>query len=206
MELTYFDFGLGGRAFSIRCALNHAGVDFKDNRLKFPEYQKLKAEGHFPTGVPVLKMADGRTFIQSISILRYAGKLSGLYPENPVDALACDMICETANEMMANAPQDSDSEKKKKAREEYAAGKMKAYMSIISKAVQAAEGKWACGNNFSIADLAILFFTGSLMSGNFDFVPASYLDDYPVLKELHGNIKSHEIVTKWLAKVEASKS
>jgi|TARA_B110000008_G_C16758515_1_gene479623 glutathione S-transferase len=205
MELTYFDFGLGGRAFSIRCALNHAGVDFKDNRLKFPDFQKLKAEGQFPTGVPVLKMADGRTFVQSLAILRYAGKLAGLYPEKPVDALACDMICDTANELMANAPQDSDQEKKKKGREEYAAGKMKAYMNILSKAVEAGGGKYACGNDFSIADLAILFVTSSIMGGNFDYIPASYMDDYPLLKELDGIVKSHEVVTNWLAKVEASK-
>ena len=40
MELVYFDFGIGGRAFGIRCALHAAGVDFKDTRIKFPEYKK----------------------------------------------------------------------------------------------------------------------------------------------------------------------
>ena len=66
-------------------------------------------------------------------------------------------------------------------------------------------GKYACGNDFSIADLAILFFTSSIIDGNFDYVPASYMDDYPVLKELDGKVRSHEVVTNWLKKVEASK-
>ena len=46
MELTYFDFGFdSGVFYSLR--LNHAGVDFKDNRLKFPEYKSLKKKGIF---------------------------------------------------------------------------------------------------------------------------------------------------------------
>ena len=61
-------------------------------------------------------------------------------------------------------------------------------------------------DEFTIAGLAILFVTSCIIDGNFDYVDTKYIDNFPVLKKLHERIKEHDVVTKWVAKVdEASK-
>lgn len=205
MELTYFDMGIGGRAFSCRVALNHANVEWKDNRIQYPDFIAAKKGGKYPTGLPILKMPDGKEYSQSVAILRYAGKLAGLYPKDPFKAFVCDSILDTVSDLMGKAPQDSDQEVKKKLRGEYAAGRMKSYMTQLTNMVEGTDGKYCVGDELTIADLQLLFATGSIATGNFDYVPSDYLDDFPKLKELNTLISEHEIVTKWVKKVEASK-
>jgi len=57
--LVYFD--LMGRGEPIRLLLNHAGVQFKDERFTFEEWPKIK-----PTAVggslPNIRFEDGTTF------------------------------------------------------------------------------------------------------------------------------------------------
>lgn len=72
---------------------------YEDKRISFPEFGALKASGVFPFGsVPVLDI-DGERFAQSCAILRYVGKLAGLYPEDPVAALRVDMALDSIEEL-----------------------------------------------------------------------------------------------------------
>lgn len=72
---------------------------FDDKRIPFPEFGALKAAGAFPFGsVPVLDIGTER-FAQSGAILRYAGKLAGLYPVDAVAALRVDMAIDTIEEL-----------------------------------------------------------------------------------------------------------
>ena len=114
MELTHFDSSVGSRAFGIRVCFNHAGIDWKDNRVSYQDFIAAKKEGKFPTGLPILKLVNGREITQSCAILRYAGKLCGLYPEDPLKAMVCDSILDTLTDLMAKAPQASSPEEKKK--------------------------------------------------------------------------------------------
>lgn len=53
----------------------------------------------FPFGsMPVLDIGEER-FAQSGAIIRYVGKLAGLYPEDPVAALRVDMVIDTMEEL-----------------------------------------------------------------------------------------------------------
>ena len=205
MELTHFDSSVGSRAFGIRVCFNHAGIDWKDNRVSYQDFVAAKKEGKFPTGLPILKLVNGREITQSCAILRYAGKLCGLYPEDPLKAMVCDSILDTLTDLMAKAPQASSPEEKKKLREEYAAGRMKSYMSQLTSMVEAEGGKFCLGNELTIADLHLIFVTGCIATGEFDYVPAEYLDGFPKLKELNTTIMQHAIVTKWMTKLEESK-
>ena len=69
-------------------------------------------------------------------------------------------------------------------------------MKNLTDAVQSSSGKYACGDEFTIADLAILFVTSCIIDGNFDYVDRKYIDNFPVLKELHERIKEHDVFTK----------
>jgi len=98
-ELLYFDGA--GRAETIRIALHAGGVDFTDTRFG-KDWPTIKPTT--PLGsVPVLKV-DGVMHCQSVALARYAGKLGGFYPEDPVQALIVDEAIESLNELMAVAP------------------------------------------------------------------------------------------------------
>ena len=103
-ELVYFD--LTGRGEAIRILLSAAGVDFKDTRYTFAQWPEIKPT--IPLGqLPVLKI-DGKDYVQSIALTRYAGKLAGWYPSDPLAALKCDEAAETMSEMMAKIPHVSN--------------------------------------------------------------------------------------------------
>lgn len=77
IQLIYFNFG--GRAESIRLTLHVGGVAFDDVRITEEEFRSSKAEGKYPFGsVPVL-IVDDVTYAQSVGILRYVGRLGGMY-------------------------------------------------------------------------------------------------------------------------------
>ncbi|CAM9638873.1 unnamed protein product [Ectocarpus fasciculatus] len=94
--LHYFDDP--GRAEATRVALAYAGKDFQDNIMGFPEYDACKWAGK---GLPVLEM-DGAEYTQSTALLRYAGKLGGLYPDDALAALKVDEIVMIGEDVMAN--------------------------------------------------------------------------------------------------------
>ncbi|CAN0135872.1 unnamed protein product, partial [Ectocarpus sp. 13 AM-2016] len=95
---TLHYFGLPGRGEATRVALAYAGTDFVDNTMGFPEYGACKWAGK---GLPVLEMDDAEYF-QSTALLRYAGKMGGLYPDDALAALKVDEIVMIAEDVLTN--------------------------------------------------------------------------------------------------------
>ena len=124
----------------------------------------------YPLGqLPVLTLPDGRLITQSVAIARYAGKLSGLYPSDPVEALLVDEIIDTCNEVLASAPQTPDNDLKKTLREEWAAGKLQKFLRYLN--VKAAGGTYLVGGKLTLADIFLFQTIKGLRSGSYDFVP-----------------------------------
>ena len=97
LKLTYFDIpGFGDR---LRLTLAVGGLKFEDERLPsdregYAEVARRRAAGLLPFGqVPVAEI-DGKMFAQSNALLRYFGRLAGLYPCG-LDQLQCDMVLES---------------------------------------------------------------------------------------------------------------
>ncbi|KAE9308873.1 hypothetical protein PR003_g20640 [Phytophthora rubi] len=83
LKLTYFD--IKGRAELTRLIFHYGGVTFTDNRVARADFPALKPT--LPFGqVPALEV-NGTSYAQSMAVARYAAKLSGLYPSDPVKAL-----------------------------------------------------------------------------------------------------------------------
>lgn len=102
-ELIYFD--APGRAEPIRMLLHFAGIDYEDTRFPGSEWPAVKETT--PLGfVPVMKI-DGKQYCQSQSLIRYAAKLANWYPASEFQALKCDMVGETINELVGMAPKVS---------------------------------------------------------------------------------------------------
>jgi prostaglandin-H2 D-isomerase / glutathione transferase len=104
-EVVYFNGP--GRAEAIRVCLHIAGADWKDTRIT--DWPALKPTT--PLGsMPILKIgsdgddAEPFTHCQSVALARYAAKLAGMYPDDPLQALYVDEVMETANELASMFP------------------------------------------------------------------------------------------------------
>ncbi|POM76985.1 Glutathione S-transferase [Phytophthora palmivora] len=74
-------------------------VSFEDERLDRDAFLAVKPT--LPLGqVPVLEV-DGTTYSQSMAIARYAAKLTGLYPHDPLECLRVDMASESLVDIKA---------------------------------------------------------------------------------------------------------
>ena len=68
------------------------GVPFEDHRVGKGEWEAFKRHTLFGQ-MPQVEM-DGLKWAQTNAILRYLGKVGGLYPSDAREALACDMVLE----------------------------------------------------------------------------------------------------------------
>eukprot|EP00035_Acanthoeca_spectabilis_P036280 m.38680 g.38680 ORF g.38680 m.38680 type:complete len:197 (-) comp7871_c0_seq1:89-679(-) len=186
LELSYWD--IPGRAEAIRVAFRSAKIEFTDTRIKNEQWPALKQE--LGCAVPVLKI-DGKILSQSCALARYAGRLSGLYPEDALAALQCDEIMDISQDILTSCPQPKDAEEKKKAREEYAAGKMKMFFEFLAKRLAENGGDFLCGAKLTIADLVFSFSVLALLRMEFfDHVAANYVESFPTLHAYEGKVKA----------------
>jgi len=108
---------------------------------------------------------------------RFVGKLSGLYPEQPVDALAVDEVMDVVQDALTRTPQDADADVKKAKREEYAAGKLRQYMALLAHRCEqsAAGGPYVLGASLTVADLALYYLLAMLRR----WVSVLVMNDWP---------------------------
>lgn len=104
-----------GRAEPIRLAFHIGGIDFEDERISREAFQAAKTAGEYPFGQLPVMVIDGQTIAQSQGLLRYAGKLAGLYPSDAKQALLVDeMVGAVEDVITATVPalREPDEEKK----------------------------------------------------------------------------------------------
>jgi glutathione S-transferase len=189
-KLTYFRYP--GRAEPSRLAFVIGGIDFEDERLDQAKFQERKQAGDFPIGsIPVLEI-NGNMYCQSNAILRYIGKMAGLYPKNVVDALKVDQVlatCEDIFTIVSPALRITDKDQR------MAAGK-DLYQNVLPRFVQAlnnwCEGGYVVGNQITIGDLAIHNITNFLAGGRIDLIPPEFFKEAaPNCLVCQANVNAH---------------
>lgn len=96
MKVVYFK--MAGRAGAVRAALKLARIKYENDFVDRDSMQELKPR--LPFGqVPVFEV-NGEIVAQSNAFLRYVGKFSGLYPDDPFDALKVDEIVDGVSDSM----------------------------------------------------------------------------------------------------------
>lgn len=182
LRLHYFDMH-GGRGEVARIALSIAGIEFEDIRIPFPDWPKAKPGTPFGV-IPVLEV-DGYPLSQSNTINRYVGKLSGLYPDDPLEAARCDEVMDAVEDVAVRviATFSMDEQAKKAARTELAETLFPRYYGRLAKVLEERDG-WFAGGKLTVADLKVFLQVRHVKSGNLDYVPANTLHDIaPVLGE-----------------------
>lgn len=175
LKLTYFDFS-GGRAEPARLALHIGGIPFEDHRFApadFPEVRKATPLGQVPT----LQVNDVQV-TQSDAITRYAGKLAGLYPEDPFQALLCDEVLGALEDIniAIGATFRMTGDELKSARQALAAGTLPKYLRWLEQQLASHGGEFLADHRLTIADLKAIVILRWLGSGKLDHIPVDLIE------------------------------
>lgn len=182
LKLTYFDFP-GGRAEPARLALHLGGIPFEDFRFapsSFPEVRKTTPLNQVPT----LHVDDAQV-TQSDAITRYAGKLAGLYPTDPFQAMLCDEILGALEDVniKLGATFGLTGEALEASRNALVSGAITQYLHWLESQLENHGGQYFSDNRLTIADLKAFVLVRWLCSGKLDHIPADLVDSVaPKLK------------------------
>ncbi len=184
LKLTYFDMH-GGRGEPVRLALTLGGIAFEDHRFAYPQFAEIRKTAPFGQ-VPVLEV-DGVQVTQTDAILRYAGKLAGLYPQDAYQALLCDEIAYVIEENLIKLGPTfrMTGEEQKAAREALVNSSIPVYLRWLEQKLQAAGGEYFVGGALSIADLRVFVDVRTLNSGRLDHIPTDLVEKTAPLLNQH---------------------
>ena len=186
LKLTYFDFH-GGRAEPARLALHIGHIAFEDYRFAHADFAEVRKAT--PLGqVPTLHV-DGVQVTQSDAITRYVGKLAGLYPADPFQALLCDEVMdavEDANIKLGNTF-GLTGDALKQARDAVVNGPLPMYLGWLQRQLQAHGGEYFADQRLTIADLKVFAYVRGLNSGRLDHVPTDLVEK--VAPELNAHMQ-----------------
>ena len=186
LKLNYFDFH-GGRAEPARIALHMGGVAFNDHRFTFPEFAEFRKQTPFGQ-VPTLEV-DGVHVTQCDAINRYVGKLTGMYPTDPLQALFCDEVMYVVEEagVRMGPTFRMTGEEQKTARLALVNGSMPQYLAWLQTQLQAHGGGYFADNRLTMADLKVFVDVRGLNSGRYDHVPTDLVERVAPALNAHMN-------------------
>ncbi len=198
-KLTYFDFD-GGRGEPVRIAFHAAGIPFEDHRISFEEFMQMREGMRFRCS-PTLEI-DGVEVTQSNGMLRYVGRIAGLYPEDAMQALYCDEAMGAVEDLLHQvvATFGLEGDALKTAREALADGWITTFVKGLGEVLERGGGQYIADERLTVADLKVYMQVKSLRSGTLDHVPVDLVDRLaPGLVEHQDRIGSDPIVTAYYA-------
>ena len=198
-KLTYFDFD-GGRGEPIRIAFHAAGVEFEDHRISFEEFVAQRDSMPFRCA-PVLEI-DGVDVTQSNAMARYVGRMAGLYPEDPLQALYCDEVLGAHEDLLHQTVHTFglEGDELKLAREKLVDGWLSTFIRGFEELLKRGGGEYFADGRLTVADLKAFVQVRSLRSGTLDHVPTDLVDRLaPTLAEHCSRIESDPVVVAYYA-------
>ncbi len=200
LKLTYFDFN-GGRGEAPRLAMAIGNVPFEDERIPVEQWPSMRESTPFGQ-LPVLEV-DGERLTQTNTIIRFVGKLGGLYPEDPVQAARCDEVMSAIEDIMYRIVPTlfmEDPEEKRRAREKLADGPIPLFVNRIGQMLEHRGGEYFAEGRLTVADLKVFLWVRYLRSGMLDHVPTDLPDKLaPNLVAHFERINSHPAIVAWYA-------
>lgn len=193
-KLYYFDFH-GGAGEPIRNAFRVSKIPFEDVRVKHGDWPELKASDKCIFGQMPLLEIDGKMFSQSMAILRYVGKITGLYPEDPIESLRVDEFLDSIIDTRSKISQTYALPEIERitARQKLTESFIKPHLARIEFRVKngGSTAGFAVGEKLTIADLAIANEIAGLRSGRLDGIDTHIGDDCPALLKLVEKVSTY---------------
>ena len=197
-KLIYFDIP-GGRGEPLRMAMHAAGIKYTDERWTFPEFAEKRSTLPF-RAVPALEI-DGKIVTQSNAIGRFLGKQAGLYPEDPLQALYCDEVCDAVEDLTHYIVQTFGlkGEDLRLAREQLVESRIKIFIAGLNELLQRGGGEYFANNALTMADLKVFVQISSLTSGNVEHVPTDLIESLaPSLLSHHKRVLESKLVQAYM--------
>jgi len=205
-RLVYF--AVPGRAEASRIALEFSGLDWEDVEVNGDQYYEMKNRGELPWGLLPVLITDKGTIAESSAILRYAGKIAGLVPEDPYEAAKVDEFIDgmgpIARAMDTTFGIDDANERirlRKKLFEPNGAA-TKALKLYDEKIGQSKSGWAADTKEMSIADLKLFTELFAFFSGNYDGIEKSMVLPYSNLLKYHGKVSNESRIKEHYNEIE----
>ena len=201
IKLSYFDIP-GGRGQPARLAFMLGGIEFEDHRFPMSDWPTLRESAPF-NACPFMEV-DGQMVAQSNTLTRYAGKLAGLYPEDPWQAALCDEILDAVEDMWVKLGPTmgiKDPEEMKAARIALAEGPYTRYLQQFAERLKRAGGEYFADGRLTVADLQILMIVNGLTSGHFDHISTDLIKNVaPELLDHRKRVMSNPKIAEHYAK------
>jgi len=190
-KLYYFDFD-GGAGEPARNAFRLAKIPFEDIRVKHGDWPSMKATDKCIYGqMPILEV-DGTHYAQSMAILRYVGKLTNMYPSDPIEALRVDELLDALLDIRTKiSPTYSLPEAERiAARQQLAQTFIRPHLEKLDCRVRGNIGSsgYAVGNRLTIADIAIANEIQGLRSGRLDGIDKTIADNLESLDKISTDV------------------
>ena len=208
LKIVYFDFPFW-RAEVARISLFKGNISFDDIRVNGDDFKFIKEHGKMKDGtlvpfrqLPIL-VVEGKIIAQTGAIARICGKLSGLYPEEMIEAGKVDQIIDAAtdiNVLLRPSMRESDPIKRKAMRFELAQNDLPKYFGYLENILTDNKSHWFVDDKMSIADIAIWRLMGWITSGAVDDIPKNILNPFKNLNKLYNEVKEDEKVSEWMLK------
>jgi glutathione S-transferase len=205
IRLIYFDMPFW-RAEVARLPLFIASIKFDDVRITDDDNSYLKENGKLKDGtlipfrqLPVL-VIDGQSIAQTGGIARICGKLSGMYPEDIIEAGKVDQIIDTVtdiNELLTPSMRENDPMKKRAMRIELTNKDLPRYFGYLEEILKDNSSHWFVGNNMSIADIAVWSLLGWIAEGVLDDIPTEITNPFERLKKVYNEVGKNPFVREW---------
>lgn len=176
LKLSYFDFQ-GGRGEAARIALALGGIPFEDHRIPVPSWATVREATPFHA-VPVLEV-DGEPITQSNAINRYVGRLTGLYPDDPLEALRCDEVMDAVEDVTTRLVATfglEDPDELRAARRALVAGPIPLYLTRLRDILMARGGLYFAAGRLTVADFKVYVLIRHLRSGILDHIPPDLVE------------------------------
>jgi len=194
IKVSYFD--MHGRADLTRLLLTFAKVPFEDERFSFEQWAQVKPTA--PLRKAPLMQVDGKTYVQSMAMARYAAKVAGLYPTNALEAFHAEMISDTLCELFETFvdinfhTKDAETKAQKSAAFVSEAAPLK--LAMLEGLVQ---GKYFMGDKPSFVDIQLF---DTVHNALYKKIPGFSATDFPKLEAIVARIKADLSVAAYLKK------
>jgi len=208
LKIIYFDMPFW-RAEISRLSLFMSGIEFEDVRITSDDNSYLKEHGKLKDGtsipfrqLPVL-IINGQSIAQSGGIARICGKLSGMYPEDIIEAGKVDQIIDTVTDMnvMLNlSMRENDPIIKKQMRAQLTNEDLPRYFGYLEKIIEANSTHWFVGESMTIADIAVWSFLGWIAQGVLDDIPPEVIHPFEGLRKVYNELGKQSLVSEWKKK------
>jgi len=211
LKLSYFK--VRGRAELTRLVFAAGCIPYDDERVSREEQKRRKDAGELPFGQFPTLTVNGQVLAQSYSVAKYAGKLAGLLPTDPLVALQIESIVDATDDIRTKfVPiryKPVSAESKLEAYADFFKSVLPPLLDNFEKILANAGGPYFVGSELSLADLAIFNMCDYLTSPSCEVQAGSpehaalgpkCLSAYPLLTAHKQMVADVSAIAAWLDK------